>query len=285
MTKTYQPNEPIWCAGCGHYGVRNALLAAFRQLQIESHQTMVLAGIGCAGTLQNNVSAYGYHALHGRVLPAATGVKLANPELDVIAVGGDGDGYAIGCGHLIHSFKRNPGVVYILMNNGTYGLTKGQHSPTADAEDVAEQAFDGIQLGLSIQGSTFIARGSSALPIQLEALIVAAIEHARAGRGFAFLEVLSPCVTYNDTYPDWAGRMINVDELSQHDRNNRIEAFATVNSLLVKKQFATGLIYQQDGKSPERRRLDSGRTPLCDLDIHPDRHISVLRKIMADYEV
>ncbi|MCP4392334.1 MAG: 2-oxoacid:ferredoxin oxidoreductase subunit beta, partial [Gammaproteobacteria bacterium] len=74
MTRTYEPNEPIWCAGCGHYGARNALLAAFRRMQIESHQTMVLAGIGCAGTLQNNVSAYGFHALHGRVLPAATGV-------------------------------------------------------------------------------------------------------------------------------------------------------------------------------------------------------------------
>ena len=184
MTRTYQPNEPIWCAGCGHYGVRNALLSVFRQMQIKSHQTMVLAGIGCAGTLQNNVSAYGYHALHGRVLPTATGVKLANPQLDVIAVGGDGDGYAIGCGHLIHSFKRNPGVVYILMNNGTYGLTKGQNSPTADVDGAAEQALDGIQLGLSIPGSSFIARGSSAQPEQLEALMVAAIEPRPGRTGF-----------------------------------------------------------------------------------------------------
>lgn len=285
MTRTYQPNEPIWCAGCGHYGVRNALLSVFRQMQIKSHQTMVLAGIGCAGTLQNNVSAYGYHALHGRVLPTATGVKLANPQLDVIAVGGDGDGYAIGCGHLIHTFKRNPGVVYILMNNGTYGLTKGQDSPTADVDGVAEQAFDGIQLGLSIPGSSFIARGSSARPKQLEALIVAAIEHARSGRGFAFLEVLSPCVTYNDTYPDWAGRMENVDELAEYDRHNRIGAFATVNSLQAEKRFATGLIYQQDGRSPERRRLDSGQIPLCDLDINPDKHLSDFREIMAGYGV
>ncbi len=285
MTKTYQPNEPIWCAGCGHYGVRNALLAAFRQMQIESHQTMVLAGIGCAGTLQNNVSAYGYHALHGRVLPTATGVKLANPRLDVIAVGGDGDGYAIGCGHLIHSFKRNPGVVYILMNNGTYGLTKGQHSPTADVEDTAEQALDGVQLGLSISGSSFIARGSSASPTQLEALIVAAIEHSRAGLGFAFLEVLSPCVTYNDTYPAWAGRMVNVDELADYDPDNRIGAFAAVNSLAGENRFATGLIFKQDGKSPERRRLDSGQAPLRDLDINPDSHLPGFREIMAGYEV
>ncbi|MCP4470068.1 MAG: 2-oxoacid:ferredoxin oxidoreductase subunit beta [Gammaproteobacteria bacterium] len=285
MTKTYQPNEPIWCAGCGHYGVRNALLAAFRQMQVESHQAMVLAGIGCAGTLQNNVSAYGYHALHGRVLPAATGAKLANPRLDVIAVGGDGDGYAIGCGHLIHSFKRNPGVVYILMNNGTYGLTKGQHSPTADAEETDEQAFDGVQLGLSIPGSGFIARGSSASPVQLQALMVAAMEHTRAGKGFAFLEVLSPCVTYNDTYPAWAGRMVNVDALAEYDCGDRIGAFTAVNSLLVENRFATGLIFKQDGKSPERRRLDSGQAPLCDLDISPDRQLSGFREIMAGYGV
>ncbi len=285
MTRTYQPNEPIWCAGCGHYGVLNALLSAFRQMQMESHQVMILAGIGCAGTLQNNVSAYGYHALHGRVLPTATGVKLANPRLDVIAVGGDGDGYAIGCGHLIHTFKRNPGVVYILMNNGTYGLTKGQHSPTADVESAAEQAFDGVQLGLSIPGSGFIARGSSASPMQLQALMVAAIKHARAGMGFAFLEVLSPCVTYNDTYPDWAGRMVNVDELADYDLANRAGAFTTVNSLQMEKRFATGLIYKQDGKSPERGRLDSGQAPLCDLDIGPDRHISGFREIMAGYAV
>ena len=103
-------------------------------------------------------------------------MKLANPALDVIAVGGDGDGYAIGGGHLMHSFKRNPGVVYILMNNGIYGLTKGQDSPTAATDDEsAGMALDGIQLGLSIPGSTFIARSSSALPTQLQGLIVAAM--------------------------------------------------------------------------------------------------------------
>ncbi len=285
MSKTYQPIEPIWCAGCGHFGVRNALLAAFRKLQVESHKAMVLAGIGCSGTLQNNVMAYGYHALHGRVLPTATGVKLANPELDVIAVGGDGDGYAIGCGHLIHTFKRNPGVVYILMNNGTYGLTKGQQSPTASVLDGAELGLDGIQLGLSIPGSTFIARGSSALPTQLQALTVAAIEHARAGRGFAFLEVLSPCVTYNDTYPEWAGRVVDIDELPEHERNNRVKAFALVNGLLAEKRIATGLIFQQDGISWETLRLNAGQTPPARLDLSLEKHRSDFDQIMARYAV
>ncbi|MCP4186481.1 MAG: 2-oxoacid:ferredoxin oxidoreductase subunit beta [Gammaproteobacteria bacterium] len=282
MTKTFQPGDPIWCAGCGHYGVRNALQAAFQQLDVESHQTMVLAGIGCAGTLQNNVNAYGFHAMHGRVLPAATGVKLANPSLDVIAVGGDGDGYAIGCGHLVHSFKRNTGVVYILMNNGIYGLTKGQNSPTAET---AEQAFDGVQLGLSIAGSSFIARGSSAAPTQLQKLMVAAIEHSRAGRGFAFLEVLSPCVTYNDTYPKWAGRMVDVDTITGYDPYSRTGAFTTVHDLNAENRFATGLIYQQDSIGSERQWLDSGQAAVCDLDIDPALQMSDFREIMDDYGV
>ncbi len=282
MTKTFQPGDPIWCAGCGHFGVRNALLAAFQQLNAESHQTMVLAGIGCAGTLQNNVNAYGFHAMHGRVLPAATGVKLANPSLDVIAVGGDGDGYAIGCGHLVHSFKRNTGVVYILMNNGTYGLTKGQDSPTAEN---AEQAFDGVQLGLSIAGSSFIARGSSAAPTQLHTLMVAAIEHARAGRGFAFLEVLSPCVTYNDTYPKWAGRMVDVETLADYDPYSRTGAFATVHDLNTENRFATGLIFKQDSIGSEHHWLDSGQAPVCDLDIDPNPQLSAFHEIMDDYGV
>ena len=132
MTKTYTPARPIWCAGCGDFGVLEALTTAFQQLEVPEHNRMIIAGIGCSGSLQNNLSCYGYHALHGRVLPTATGAKLANPNLTVVGVGGDGDGYAIGCGHLVHAFKRNPGVTYIVMNNGTYGLTKGQASPTSE---------------------------------------------------------------------------------------------------------------------------------------------------------
>ncbi len=283
MARTYLPGNPIWCAGCGHFGVRNALMTALRDLEAESHKTMVLAGIGCSGTLQNNLKAYGYHAMHGRVLPAASGVKLANPALDVIAVGGDGDGYAIGGGHLVHTFKRNPGVVYILMNNGIYGLTKGQDSPTATDGD--EMALDGIQLGLSIPGSTFLARGSSALPTQLRELMVAAIEHTRAGHGFAFLEVLSPCVTYNDTYPEWAGRVVEVEELPEHDCSDRVKAFALVNRLLAENRLATGLIFRHPGRSWESTGPKAERAPPAQLDLDPGKHRSDYREIMARYGV
>jgi len=149
MTKTYTPTPPIWCAGCGHFGVQGALERALIDLNIAKHDTMILAGIGCSGSLQNNVGTYGFHALHGRVLPTATGVAFANPELTVIAVGGDGDGFAIGAGHFVHTVKRNPNFLYIVMNNSVYGLTKGQDSPTMDSS--AAVGMDATRLALSIR--------------------------------------------------------------------------------------------------------------------------------------
>ena len=158
MTKTFTPARPIWCAGCGDFGVLQALVNALDELNVPAHERMVIAGIGCSGSLQNNLSCYGYHALHGRVMPTATGAKLANPELTVIGVGGDGDGYAIGGGHLMHSFKRNPGVTYIVMNNGTYGLTKGQTSPTSTTGygGNIEEDLDHNLLGISTTGSKLL---------------------------------------------------------------------------------------------------------------------------------
>ena len=169
MTKTFEPSRPIWCAGCGDFGVLQALVSARDSLNIAAHDSLVVAGIGCSGSLQNNLSCYGYHTLHGRVLPTVTGAKLANPDLTVIGVGGDGDGYAIGGGHLLHTFKRNPSVTYIVMNNGTYGLTKGQASPTSPTgyRQNVEEDFDPIMMGLSIPGASFIARGYTGQPQQL----------------------------------------------------------------------------------------------------------------------
>ena len=231
MTATYQPGIPIWCAGCGHFGVQAAMNGAIRTLEIPRHETMILAGIGCSGTVQNNLGTYGYHALHGRVLPAAAGVHLANPDLTVIAAGGDGDGYAIGMGHLVHSFRRNASFTYVVMNNGVYGLTKGQNSPTFQSNGTAALEFDAISLGLSIPSTTFLARGFARWTDQLDRLMVAAVEHARAGRGFAFIEVLSPCVTYNDTYPVWEASLHDLDADGDHDPTDRAAAFAKLTSL------------------------------------------------------
>ena len=245
MTQTFTPTRPIWCAGCGDFGVQQALVNALDELEVPIHDRMIVAGIGCSGSLQNNVSCYGYHALHGRVLPTATGSKLTNPELTVIGVGGDGDGYAIGGGHLVHAFKRNPGVTYIVMQNGTYGLTKGQPSPTSPVGfgNNIEEDFDPVMLGLSIPGSSFIARAYTGQPAQLLNLTIAALKHAAQGHGMAYLEVLSPCVTYNDTYREWRTSVYDVDEESGYDPSDRAAAFTRMVELRAEGRLPLGMIY------------------------------------------
>lgn len=246
MTETFTPTRPIWCAGCGDFGVLEALTQGLDELAVPEYRRMIIAGIGCSGSLQNYLACYGYHALHGRVLPTATGCKLANPDLTVVAVGGDGDGYAIGAGHLVHAFKRNPGITYIVMNNGTYGLTKGQASPTSTTgfRGNIEEDLDPVLLALSIPGSTFIARGYSGQPAQLLNLTIAALKHTAAGRGMAYLEVLSPCVTYNDTYREWRTNVYNVDDNTGYDRKDRAAAFTRMTELREQGRLPLGLIYE-----------------------------------------
>ena len=255
MTETFTPSRPIWCAGCGDFGVLEALTQGLDKLSVPDYQRMIIAGIGCSGSLQNYLSCYGYHALHGRVLPTATGCKLANPELTVVAVGGDGDGYAIGGGHLVHAFKRNPGITYIVMNNGTYGLTKGQASPTSAAgfRGNIEEDFDPVILALSIPGSTFIARGYSGQPAQLLNLTIAALKHTAEGRGMAYLEVLSPCVTYNDTYREWRTSVYNVDDDADYDAKDRAAVFARMIELRDQGRLPLGLIFE--GQRPALESL------------------------------
>jgi 2-oxoglutarate ferredoxin oxidoreductase subunit beta len=259
MTKTFTPARPIWCAGCGDFGVQQALENAMKELNIEAHDTLVIAGIGCSGSLQNNLRCYGYHALHGRVLPTATGAKLANTNLTVIGVGGDGDGYAIGGGHLLHTLKRNPSITYIVMNNGTYGLTKGQASPTSPngyGENV-EEDIDPLMLGLSLPGSTFLARGYTGQPAQLLQLMTAALEHAENGRGFAYLEVLSPCVTYNDTYRAWRTDVYDIEQDPSYDSTDKAAAFARLLELREQGRLPIGLLYRGDRPALEALALNA----------------------------
>lgn len=252
-TKTFTPARPIWCAGCGDFAVLGVLEKSLSKMGIPPYNLMLLAGIGCSGTIQNTTKCYGYHALHGRVLPAAIGSKLANPDLTVVAAGGDGDGYAIGAGHLIHTFKSNPSIIYIVMNNSNYGLTKGQASPTSPIgyHDNAEAGLDSILLGLSMLSTTFLARGFSGNPEQLGQLMEAAIEHTESGKGFAFLEVLSPCVTYYDTHREWRARVYNLDKDESFDPTNRPAAFSRVLELKDEGHIPIGRIYQNEHPSLE----------------------------------
>jgi 2-oxoglutarate ferredoxin oxidoreductase subunit beta len=251
MAHSYEPAPPIWCAGCGHFGVLNALRAAIAELEIPPHELVTLAGIGCSGTIQNYLGTYGYHALHGRVLPTATGVVLANPDLTVIAAGGDGDGYAIGAGHLVHAFRRNASLTYVVMSNETYGLTKGQRSPTRPAEPgQVDGRLDAVQMGLSISATSFLARGYSGWSDQLARLARLALEHARARRGFAFLEVISPCVTYWDTYPVWDHMLFDVDADPGYDPSDRAGAFVLTSALAAEGRLPAGLIFQAAAAAP-----------------------------------
>jgi 2-oxoglutarate ferredoxin oxidoreductase subunit beta len=190
-----------WCPGCGDFGIMTALQIALAELGLQPHQVVLVSGIGCSGKEAHNVKAYGVHTLHGRTLPFATGIKVANPDLEVIAIGGDGDGLGIGAGHFVNTGRRNLDITYIIHDNGVYGLTKGQASPTlrlgvktkAIPKPNINQALNPIALAL-ITGYTFVAR-SYAYDVQhLKETIIGGIQH----KGLAFIDVLQPCPTYND---------------------------------------------------------------------------------------
>ena len=285
MTETFTPTRPIWCAGCGDFGVLEALTQGLDELAVPAYRRMIIAGIGCSGSLQNYLSCYGYHALHGRVLPTATGCKLANPDLTVVAVGGDGDGYAIGGGHLVHAFKRNPGITYIVMNNGTYGLTKGQASPTSTAgfRGNSEEDLDPVLLALSIPGSTFIARAYSGQPAQLLNLTIAALKHTAAGHGMAYLEVLSPCVTYNDTYREWRTNVYNIDDDADYDRKDRAAAFTRMIDLREQGRLPLGLIYEGERPALEKLVCNPAFDPPARQDISDPSLVDGYREALQSF--
>jgi len=284
MTKTVPISTPIWCPGCGDFGVLASLKKALSELMIKPKDTVVVGGIGCSGSIHNDLECYGIHSLHGRLLPTAIGVKLANPNLTVIAAGGDGDGYAIGAGHFIHALKRNPSILYLVMQNGTYGLTKGQPSPTAvpGYEGNVELPFDAVMTALSIQDTTWIARGFSANQAQLTDLLKKGIQHANALKGFAFLEVLSPCVTYNDTYKEWRERVFDLDTEKTYSPKSRVMAFTRASELLSQGKIPTGLIYTGELKSLEQNSLTSTE-PMALQDISLEANLSKYEPLLKDF--
>jgi len=190
-----------WCPGCGDYGILAALQMALTDLQLPPHKVAIFSGIGCHAKTPHFVNAYGIHTLHGRTLPFAIGAKLANPELEVIAVGGDGDGLGIGVGHFVNTGRRNIDITYLIHDNGVYGLTKGQASPTLKLglktkslpKPNINDAINPIALALA-SGYTFIARGYAYDVRHLKEMIKKGMQH----RGLALVVILQPCPTYND---------------------------------------------------------------------------------------
>ncbi len=204
-----------WCPGCGNFKVLEALALALAELGLEPWQVCVVSGIGQSGKLPHYVKCNFLHGLHGRTLAQATGVKLANPELCVIAVGGDGDIYGEGGNHLVHSFRRNFDICCLVHNNGVYGLTKGQPAPTMGAgfrsrltpAGTSLPGFNPMAAGIAL-GGTFVARSYCGDTAHLAGMIVAAVRH----KGFGFVDVLQPCVTYNkvNTYQYYEQRVYDL---------------------------------------------------------------------------
>lgn len=285
MVQSAKPVAPIWCPGCGDFALLASVKKAAADLKIPSHELVLVGGIGCAGSIHNFLEINGLHALHGRLLAQAIGVKLANPNLTVFAAGGDGDGYAIGMGHFIHAFKKNVSILYIVMNNETYGLTKGQASPTSPIgfEGNVEPPFDAILTALSIPAPNFIARTFSGDPKTMTAILEEAIRFNRDGRGFAFVEDLSPCVTYNDTYKLWREKVIDVTALPGYDPTDRKAMFRICLEQMEAGRIPIGVMHRSKDTTPEglERKLLGDRPGPVLSDIRLESRLPAYEKLLA----
>jgi 2-oxoglutarate ferredoxin oxidoreductase subunit beta len=265
MVQSAKPIPSTWCPGCGDFGLLASVKKAMAELKIAPHEAVLVGGIGCSGGIHNFLEINGIHALHGRLLAQAVGIKLANPGLTVIAAGGDGDGYAIGMGHFMHAFKKNASILYLVMNNETYGLTKGQASPTAPIgfEGNVEHPFDAVLAALAVPGPPFIARTFSGDPKTMTQVLVEAIRYNRENRGFAFVEDLSPCVTYHDTFKLWREKAVNVATLPGYDATDRKTMFRLCLETMEAGKIPVGVMHRPAAPAPEPESLE--------LKLLPDR--------------
>lgn len=237
---------PTWCPGCGYFSIAEGVANAFTELKTPHENAVIVSGIGCASRFPFFMNAYGFHTLHGRGLPVATGIKLANDDLCVVVVGGDGDGFAIGGGHIPHAARRNVDITYLLFDNGIYGLTKGQASPTSaiglttstSPFDNHDEPLNPLMLLLSY-GATWVAQAYAGRPHHLAQMIKQAIAH----KGFSYLHIISPCVTFDKTDLTYQNLDVAVSDLpADHDPHDRMEALRQASK---GNQRVLGLYYQQ----------------------------------------
>jgi len=242
--------RPTWCSGCGDFGIWNALKRALVEAGLEPEQVMVVTGIGCGSKTPDYMHVPGLNGLHGRTLALATGYKLANHTMKVVAVHGDGDGYSMGANHLVQTIRRNIGIVDIVQNNHVYGLTKGQYSPTSRNGFITKTSPDGsierplnpLTLAIS-QGATFVARGFALDIAQLSQLIVTALNH----RGYALVDVMQVCVSFNramdyEWYREHTYQVANIN----HDTHNRDAAMQIAFQYPGGDRIPLGILYQDE---------------------------------------
>jgi 2-oxoglutarate ferredoxin oxidoreductase subunit beta len=248
--------KPTWCPGCGNYGILTAVKTALVSLGIPPHQAVLVSGIGCGSKLPDYLHAFGYLSIHGRPLPVATGIKLANHALTVLVTDGDGDAYGIGGNHLIHTMRRNIDITHIVQNNEIYALTKGQYSPvtphgrrtTTSPQGVIEMPVRPLLLGLAI-GATFLARGFAGEPRYLADILIEAMRH----KGYALVDVLQPCVVFNktDTYEFYRDHTYRVED-EGHDPTDYEQAMRRAREWSYQglqgsgEKIPLGILYRQE---------------------------------------
>lgn len=250
--------KPIWCPGCGDFGVLAALYRALANIGRPPDEIAFVSGIGCSSRIPGYTNAYGFNSVHGRALPIAQGIKLANPDLLVLVAGGDGDGFSIGGGHLPHVIRRNIDLTYIVMDNQIYGLTKGQLSPTSprglhtvtSPEGSLEEPVNPLLYVLGY-GAHFVAQST---PADMQGL-TAIIEEAIRFPGFAFVNVQSPCVTFGEPEHQVKAHKEGMKSLAKlnHDASNRVKAMDLAQA--YGKELHTGILYRNPTPPPTYESL------------------------------
>jgi 2-oxoglutarate/2-oxoacid ferredoxin oxidoreductase subunit beta len=276
--------KPNWCPGCGDYSVQASIQRAVANVGLEPENLAIISGIGCSGRISGYINSYGFHSIHGRSLPIAQGLKMANRDLTVIASGGDGDGYAIGMNHTFHAIRRNMNITYIVMDNQIYGLTKGQTSPRSalgfktksTPMGSVEPPVSPMEMALTA-GATFLAQGFSTDLKELTELIEAGIKH----EGFSLINVYSPCVTYNkvNTYDWYKENLTSLSAVEGYDSSDRDMAMQTV---MKYKGLVTGLIYQNTERQSYQHLLKGySEDPLTQADL--DLESEHFKKLVSEF--
>ena len=276
----YQSDDPIaWCPGCGNFSILKALQKALVDIQQPPHELVIVSGIGQAPKTPHYLKCNCFNGLHGRTLPVASGIKLANHNLTVLALGGDGDGYGEGGNHFLHAMRRNINITYLVHNNQVYGLTKGQASPTSDhgfmtkttPRGAISPACNPLMLAVASDCS-FVARGFAGESGHLATLIKEGILH----QGFSLIDILQPCVSFNrvNTYQWYSDRVYKVDTDSRYDAEDRLSAFQKAQEW--GENIPIGIIYRNRRRTLEQQIPAISSQTLVAQEIDPDAFSKLL---------
>jgi 2-oxoglutarate ferredoxin oxidoreductase subunit beta len=274
--------EIAWCPGCGNFGILNAVKKALVDLQLPPHKLLFVSGIGQAGKFPHYLKCSLLNELHGRALPAAAAAKLVNPEMTVIAEGGDGDGYGEGGNHYLHAMLRNVDFTYLVHNNQVYALTKGQTSPTSDQGYVSKTTPGGAReplnpLAVAVAcNASFVARGYAGDIPYLSKIIGAAIQH----KGFALVDILQPCVSFNrvNTYEFFQKRVYKLEDETGYDPANRLKAFEKAQEW--GDRIPTGILYRVERSVFEDSLWRADGIPLVKRKLDPQKAASLMKEFI-----